>query len=408
MTAALVDPCHHQVLDSVVSRVLRPFELEDVAGDFMDIGPVLGGGARVLAEYARERITRKRIWAAELPLSPSEDLRDSEEQNYPVQFSERENRMREFLGSIEDLSNVRLLAEGFDPLGGLPSRLCCAFVRADQRIEAISDVLSALWGRITPGGALVIHGEPATPGVLPDLLDKFGDDQPESIGQSDFSPMVWVIKAGGRRLRSRPIEARAEREQPRVVVASYGEDLGWTDEIWFPKVVYDATGRSSFEGVVTVQNRAREAGQYLHHIVSHYPDFHSWEIFLQGRPFDHLGEPLPEILGRYSEWPDFHPFGWLVPFDEEGWIHDRWAGDFARDWFGDVPDDLHWVPGAQFAVSREALLSKPLTYWLALQKKVLEEEERSPWAIERCWQAIFLQGAPFGANPAFKSELTKQ
>ena len=368
-----------QSYEAVLDPILASIWFAKTAGDFLEAGPSLGGGTKALAACARQNHTRKRVWAAEEGGSPH---------NPGGQLSghlDRESRCDSFLRSMEDFSNVRMLPGGLGSLDAGPKKLCCALIRHSRPIDFVKGALSDVWRRLAPGGAMVVQGMPDVSQTLEELVNALGREEIDSLGQNSSQRLIWAKKVGGVTVPSLPVR----QDLPRVIVASYGEDLEWTRDLWLPKAIYDATGCSTLEGVVRVQNRAREAGQYLHHIVSNYPHFHEWEVFLQGRPFDHLSGPLVELLGHTPEWGDFHPFGPLVPFDERVWIHDQWAAQFAREWFGEVPANLHWVPGAQFAVSSKTLLSKPLAYWAALQKKVLDEEERSPWAIERLWQAIF-------------------
>ncbi len=181
-----------------------------------------------------------------------------------------------------------------------------------------------------------------------------------------------------------------EQAKPfRLVVASYSENLDWTQAVQGRVCIYDASGRSDFPGAIPIENRAREASQYLHHIITHYPDFHEWEIFVQGNPFDHCndpilrGEPLPE------NWTPFQPLGRMAVFNPHHCAHDRFAAQFAREWFGGIPRNLHWVVGAQFAVHRKVILNRSLSYWQRLHAKTCEEHKTSPWALERLWFRIF-------------------
>ena len=173
-----------------------------------------------------------------------------------------------------------------------------------------------------------------------------------------------------------------------MAVASYGEDLSWTTRVSGPVTIYDASKSGCFPGAVSVENRAREAGQYLFHIVENYPLFYDWEVFVQGNPFAHANDPILKGGAFDWSWRPFQPLGNLVSFNPRGCEHDRWAARFATEWMGGVPAGLHWVVGAQFGVHRKLLLNRPLRYWRSLREKVLAEEDRSPWAMERLWMAL--------------------
>jgi hypothetical protein len=179
----------------------------------------------------------------------------------------------------------------------------------------------------------------------------------------------------------------------RLVVASFNEDLAWTDEVRGAVCVYDASGSSRRPGVVSVENRGREAGQYLYHIMRAYPDFYEQEIFVQGNPFDHSHDPILTGGNLGTGLPEFYPLGEVSSFKRFCHEHDEWAARFALEWLGEVPSRLEWVIGAQFVVHRRLILSRSLDYWTRLRDKVLGEETTSPWAIERLWLPIFMGAA---------------
>lgn len=175
--------------------------------------------------------------------------------------------------------------------------------------------------------------------------------------------------------------------QPRIrlVVASHGEDLAWLDRTGVPAVIYDASS-SGRPGLVPVPNVAREAGQWLRHLVREYGRFADWEIFLQGDPFPHCPHLLARLRGRGFLRRPVTPFGRL-----QGYVaghrhpHSIAADRFARDLLGTIPDGCQWIIGAQFAASGPALMKYSLAWWTALRDKVLAEPKTSPWAMERLW-----------------------
>ena len=371
-------PAQLRLYHSVLGVAFSPGRIAELSGDLLEATTEGASGTTAMAEFVRSNRVRKRVWRVETP--------DAERGERGDDIGRREA----LLNSFEDFSNVRLFWGPLgDHLGGM-GRFCCAILRDGEPND-----WEGTWERVVPGGLMVVHhGEEGIASALSieELLGERSCEIERSGKYGDEGKLVWAVKAGGPRERGLEANGEPRKDLPRIVVASYGEDLTWTRDLWLPTVIYDATGRSTLAKARPILNRGREAGQYLHHIVSHYPDFHEWEVFLQGRPFDHLSAQLPDLFARVAEWEDFQPLAPLVPFDERHYVHDEWAGQFAREWFGEVPTDLHWVPGAQFAVKREVLLSKPLDYWERLQQKVLEEERRSPWAIERLWMPVFLEG----------------
>jgi hypothetical protein len=177
------------------------------------------------------------------------------------------------------------------------------------------------------------------------------------------------------------------RCQPRLrlVIATHGEDLAWIDRTGIPAVIYDASS-SGKPGLIPVPNLAREAGQWLRHIVGNYGRFADWEIFLQGDPFAHCPDILDRMRGRDFLRRHFTPLG-----RQQAYVaghrhpHSIAADHFARELLGHIPDGVPWILGGQFAVSSPALMKRPLTWWTALRDKVLAEPKTSPWAMERLW-----------------------
>lgn len=77
-----------------------------------------------------------------------------------------------------------------------------------------------------------------------------------------------------------------------VIVARYKEDVSWLENVKCPYIVYDKSGLS-VDGFVPLPNIGREGATYLHHIVENYDNLHSYNIFIQGYPFDHCKRPMP-------------------------------------------------------------------------------------------------------------------
>ena len=173
----------------------------------------------------------------------------------------------------------------------------------------------------------------------------------------------------------------------RLAVATCGENFSWIARTGLPAAIYDATG--SRDGCIHVPNAAREAGQYLRHIVGNYGRFADWEIFLQGNPFAHCHDLLPRLDGRDFLRRHLTPLGGTQAYIAgHPHLHSRWADRFARAILGSIPDGQPWCRGAQFAVSGPALMRRPLEWWRGLLRKTLAESHTSPWALERLWLVI--------------------
>jgi hypothetical protein len=297
-----------------------------------------------------------------------------------------------FSESIAGLPNVDVFRGDSRRLQLPRSPLCLAFIDGGHSAECVTHDFHQAWERLSPGGVVALHD---FGGDLPEVtaaINKCISSVGSEVNAAGTFPelwIAWVEKAGPSNGGENPQQApRCSKNDFRMVVASCGEDLSWTANVRGAVTIYDASGAGSFPGVKRVENRAREAGQYLHHIVENYPRFHTWEIFVQGEPFTHSNDPILRGGELDWSWSPFHALGRVVGFNPFGCEHDRWAARFATEWFGGVPAGLQWVVGAQFAINRKLLLNRSIDYWRALQEKALGEEERAPWAMERLWVAL--------------------
>ena len=135
-----------------------------------------------------------------------------------------------------------------------------------------------------------------------------------------------------------------------VVVATYGEDLEWVDGLGIPAFIYDATGQRA--GLIPVPNAAREAGQWLHHIVTHYHHLADWTIFLQGDPFAHCHDLRERLDARDFLRRHVTPLGRTQRYVAgHRHRHSIAADRLAREILGIVPDGAPWIIGGQFAAS---------------------------------------------------------
>ncbi|GAA5124690.1 DUF3431 domain-containing protein [Luteolibacter yonseiensis] len=174
----------------------------------------------------------------------------------------------------------------------------------------------------------------------------------------------------------------------RLCVATFGEDISWVAETGFEACVYDAT--RSRAGLIPVKNEAREASQYIRHIVEHYGDFRDHEVFLQGSPKPHNSSILHAMSLRPWTGKRVHSLGRVtMSFDPNMALpHYEHTIPFARE-IGLRMDELQpWTIGAMFAASREALMDRPREWWEMLLEKAVIECAWSPWVLERLWLSI--------------------
>ena len=185
-----------------------------------------------------------------------------------------------------------------------------------------------------------------------------------------------------------------------LVVARYQEDLSWLNNI-APQIqpcVYDKSPDGN------LPNIGREAHSYLHHIVNNYDDLADLTVFAQGKPFDHaydFHKTLRALANGSESVADFRWLGHIIDTDDSigARLFATWSknsGDerldmngFHRALFGcDGPPFYNFVLGAQFAVARDLIRSRPLPFW----RRALEVSTEFPDAahcFERTWDRVF-------------------
>jgi len=199
-----------------------------------------------------------------------------------------------------------------------------------------------------------------------------------------------------------------------LVVAHFREDITWTRQIQFPSIIYDKStdvwmdhaGRpnltlalgslSTAANHVHLANIGREAHCYLYHIITHYDDLADITIFCQGNPLPCCPNFVSEVNSDITGWKPFGPI--FKCFNTGSPQHNlAWLGQFHRMLFDEEPPyEYFFVPAANFGVTRERILNRPLSFWNKAFDLCINYSERSglgtdgsPWIFERLWQTIF-------------------
>jgi hypothetical protein len=202
-----------------------------------------------------------------------------------------------------------------------------------------------------------------------------------------------------------------------LVVARFSEDLRWIRRVpdSFRVTVYnkgedldpELMGRLS-EGrsfrSVRLSNEGREAHTYLTHLLAHYEDPAEVTVFCQGHPFDHapdLHERLRALASGEEKVEGFKWYGFLeetddpwgkrlfVPWSKNSERLELETGRLFSDLFGETsPEWFNFRGGAQFAVTREAVLARPREFY----ERALElslSVPRAAHSYERLWDRVF-------------------
>jgi len=163
----------------------------------------------------------------------------------------------------------------------------------------------------------------------------------------------------------------------KLIIARHVENVEWTDR-------YDAFIVQKGEHL---PNRGREPSSYLWYILEHWDKLKGHYMFLQGYPFDHCSDidgQIEEIpfkwLGNHSHTCDMRASPQdnidLKKFIKEAQIER-------------MVDQITFLAGCQFIVSAEQIKKRPREFYENLLKLMDNEEERYPWAFERCVELIF-------------------
>lgn len=188
------------------------------------------------------------------------------------------------------------------------------------------------------------------------------------------------------------------------VVARHQEDIGWTTKLPPGKIlVYNKGGPATMDspaGVVeNLPNVGREAHTYLHHIVAHYDTLPPVTVFLQGHPLDHSPNLLRDLwslgqgLGRGFEYA--HLCDYILDWEStcqrsipQDWV--PMAATYEHLFGTPAPDRyLEFGAGAQFAVSADAIRSRPRDFYERALQYSEQGDDTVAHAFERLWMYVF-------------------
>ncbi len=209
-------------------------------------------------------------------------------------------------------------------------------------------------------------------------------------------------------------------KQFNLIVARYKEDVGWLSQVnSIPNeciFVYDKCEKSSnaTNKSFLLENIGREAHTYIVHIINNYDNLSDINIFCQGNPFDHcrhminfLNNELPVLSDAKFKWL----CNSLFDSDQFGKPHHHISTDI-REFFHAIgltlsTEKFKFGPGAQFLVSKELIMKRPLSFYenilkqfdSNIYKKAYEDDDvksgrpkqfyHVATMLERTWELIF-------------------
>ena len=201
----------------------------------------------------------------------------------------------------------------------------------------------------------------------------------------------------------------------RLVVARYKEDLRWLRRVpsGISVMVFnkglDPALPVGFPGqrevsIRPLSNIGREAHSYLTYLIENWDGLSDVMVFSQGHPFDHAPDFHDRLraLAEGHERPD--PFLWygfldetddpfgrrlFVPWSKNTDGRELATGRLYEELFGEPPPLLfHFRGGAQFAVTREVILSRPLAFYQRALALCVEIPDAAH-SYERIWDRLF-------------------
>jgi hypothetical protein len=210
-----------------------------------------------------------------------------------------------------------------------------------------------------------------------------------------------------------------------LVIARCQEDLSWLDDRWsMPTKIYNKSpdhlpAAERHGEIISRPNVGREAESYLYHIIQNYHDLADVTFFVQGEP--HCKDLQERVLDDYilpcsltthyrEDWPkqsirnlDMVDFihGKEVRYGRVEWYGGRkpplnlpWLSRVWKTFFqGPPPQPWFFGYGAHWAVPKEYITQRPLSFWRWCHQESLKDyhemEPTSPWAFETIWLHLF-------------------
>ena len=188
----------------------------------------------------------------------------------------------------------------------------------------------------------------------------------------------------------------------KIVISRYNENIDWANGI-DNCIIYNKgiTPVTTIHPVIPLPNVGREGHTYLHHIIMNYDKLDDYTVFLQGFPFDHtpqLEYIINDIKNKvYQENASFSytiisKDIFTITLDDNCYYGHSLSKEVYPKVFGKEKAEHEFIfgAGAQFIVSKEAILSRTKDFYKNIAK--LLDYSVNPvegFVIERFWHMIF-------------------
>jgi hypothetical protein len=188
--------------------------------------------------------------------------------------------------------------------------------------------------------------------------------------------------------------------EKKLVIAKYNEDVNWIDQIDSEYTIYNK-GDIIEKPTINVENIGRESETYLRYIKDNYNDLPDIIIFAQGHPFDHCSNFIEQVNSIDLQSKNYAFLSNLVLDASSDSGHNisiisELIDEFIDSKFDHANTVWKFGAGAQYAVTKDCIIRKPIDWWIKLHEKHIEycyKNEiyalNAPHAFERIWPLIW-------------------
>lgn len=175
-----------------------------------------------------------------------------------------------------------------------------------------------------------------------------------------------------------------------IIIARYQEDVSWARLLTgYNLYIYNKFHKEGLQ----LPNVGREAHTYIHHILTHYDNLETINVFLQGDPFYH-GADFLEKLERINEKTQFMSLGdgtvtWNTYENDAIHLFDLSIPKTFEWLFGKkCPPVFTYRSGALLVIHKDRIRKHPKEFYEKIMS-YLETEYKAPWNMELMWNFVF-------------------
>jgi hypothetical protein len=176
-----------------------------------------------------------------------------------------------------------------------------------------------------------------------------------------------------------------------IVIARYRENISWARPYEPNVTIYDKSGQATSPSWIPLPNIGREAGTYLHHIVTRYDTLAARTLFLQGNPHEHgmmpfethvqSTEPFLTHIDCQKQMNRAHIW-WVDEQNKSGQarqrrmcILGRHKRCFCQEYVQcPLPNIIRYGWGAQFSATADCIRARPREYYEHLYQAAQSDE----------------------------------